>query len=100
MANFMVGIGVGVVVGMLVAPQAGAETRGMLAERAGQGREYLRDRRWNDAASELIQRGREAVNRQRDHLREALDAGKQAYRDTVNRPPESGTTGSQGSPEM
>lgn len=100
LANFMVGIGVGVVVGMLFAPQAGAETRGLLAERAGQGREYLRDRRWNDAASELIQRGREVVNRQRDHLREALDAGKQAYRDTVNQPPESEATGTQEAPGM
>jgi hypothetical protein len=74
----------------------------MLAERAGQGRDYIRDHRWNvgDSASELIQRGREVVNRQRDHLREALDAGKQAYRDTVNRPPESGTTGTQGAPGM
>jgi gas vesicle protein len=94
----MVGIGVGVVVGMLFAPQAGAETRSLLADRAGQGRDYLRDHGWKmgDSASELIERGRELVSRQRDHLREALDAGKQAYRDTVSRPPESGTPGAEG----
>ena len=92
LANFLVGIGVGVVVGLLFAPQAGAETRERIADRANQGRDYLREHGWNvgDTASELIERGREVVNRQRDHLREALDAGKQAYRETVNRPQESG----------
>jgi gas vesicle protein len=75
---------------MLFAPNAGADTRDMLRERAGQGRDYLRDRGGSlaDSASELIERGREMMSRQRDHLREAIDAGKQAYRDTVNRPPE------------
>jgi hypothetical protein len=75
---------------MLFAPQAGAETRGYLSDKAGHGREYLRDQSGalRDSASELIERGREIVNRQRDNLREAIDAGKQAYRDTVNQPPE------------
>jgi gas vesicle protein len=87
LASFLVGIGVGVVAGMLFAPQAGAETRGLLMDRAGRGRDYLRDRSGSlkDSASELIERGREMMNRQRDHLREAIDAGKQAYRDTVSR---------------
>jgi hypothetical protein len=40
------------------------------------------------------------MNRQRDHLREAIDAGKQAYRDTVNHPPESGTSGPEPNPGM
>jgi hypothetical protein len=39
----------------------------------------------------LIERGREAVGRQRDNLREALDAGKQAYHDTVTRPSDTPT---------
>jgi gas vesicle protein len=95
LANFLVGIGVGTVVGMLFAPYAGAETRGRIVDGAGQGREYLRDRSTTvrDSASELIQRGREMMERQRDHLREAIDAGKQAYQDTVNQPPQTGTTG-------
>lgn len=95
LANFLVGIGVGTVVGMLFAPYAGAETRGLIADRANQSRDYLRDRSGSvrDSASELIQRGREMMERQRDHLREALDAGKQAYQDTVNQPPQTGSTG-------
>jgi gas vesicle protein len=90
LANFLVGFGLGVVAGMLFAPTAGAETRGYLAGQAGRSRDYLRDRSgaWKDTASELIERGREMVGRQRENLREAIDAGKQAYRDTVNKPAE------------
>jgi gas vesicle protein len=91
--SFLVGLGLGAVVGMLFAPQPGSETRGMIAGKADQGREYMRQRSGGirDSASELIERGREVVGRQRDNLREALDAGKQAYNDTVSRPPDSPT---------
>ncbi len=89
LASFLVGLGVGAVIGVLIAPQAGAETRGMLAERAGQGRDYLRDRTSSlrESAGEFVERGREVVSRQRDNLREAIDAGRQAYRETVSPPP-------------
>jgi gas vesicle protein len=88
--SFLVGMGVGAVAAMLFAPQAGSETRGMIAGKAGESRDYLRHQSGNirDSAGELVQRGRELVNRQRDHLREALDAGKQAYHETVDRPPD------------
>ena len=87
-ASLLVGAGLGLVVGMLFAPKPGAETRGLLAERAGEVPDYVRDRSatLRDSASEIIERGREIMSRQRDHLREAIDAGKQAYRDTVKGP--------------
>jgi gas vesicle protein len=91
--SFLVGLGLGAVVGMLFAPQPGSETRGMIAGKAEQGREYVQRRSGSirDSASELVERGREVVSRQRDNLREALDAGKQAYHDTVTRPSDTPT---------
>jgi gas vesicle protein len=86
---FLLGLGVGIGIGLLFAPKSGEETRGMLKSKADEGREYLRQRgvELRDNASDLIDKGRQAVNRQRDNLMEAMEAGKQAYRDTIGEPP-------------
>jgi gas vesicle protein len=88
---FLLGLGVGIGVGLLFAPTSGEETRGMLKTKAGEGKEYLKQRssELRDSASDLIEQGKEAVNRQKDNLVEAMEAGKQAYRETVNEPPPS-----------
>jgi hypothetical protein len=39
-----------------------------------------------DSAGEIIERGKEAISRQKDTLAEAVEAGKQAYRETVGQP--------------
>jgi len=36
-----------------------------------------------DNANDLVEKGRDAVARQKDSLNEAIEAGKQAYRDKV-----------------
>ena len=86
------GLGVGVALGMVFAPKAGAETRSMIRERANEGGEYLRRRgtelRENasgivDKGKDLVDRGKGLVDKQREQLGAALDAGRQAYRDTV-----------------
>jgi gas vesicle protein len=89
MSNFLFGLGVGIGVGMLFAPNAGAETREMLASRAEEGKDYLRQRssEWRDQASGLVERGKQVVNRQKGNLSEAVEAGKQAYRETVGQDP-------------
>jgi gas vesicle protein len=86
---FLLGLGVGIGIGLLFAPKSGEETRGMLKSKAEEGREYLKQRgvELRDSASDLIDKGREAVSRQRDNLMEAVEAGKQAYRDTIGEPP-------------
>jgi gas vesicle protein len=82
---FFLGLGIGVAVGMIFAPQAGAETRNLIRNRASEGGDYVRRRgsELREGAGELLERGKTAVNRQRDQLRGAVEAGKQAYRDTV-----------------
>ena len=86
---FLLGLGVGIGIGLLFAPKSGEETRGMLKTKAGEGKEYLKQRgaELRDSASELLEKGKEAVSRQKDNLMEAMEAGKQAYRETVGEPP-------------
>ena len=85
LSYFCLGLGVGVAVGILFAPKSGEETRELIRSRANEGKDYLRRRgeEWKDSATEMVERGRTAINRQRDQLSSALDAGKQAYRETV-----------------
>jgi|SRR5579871_5312537 gas vesicle protein len=87
---FFLGLGLGVAVGLLFAPNSGAETRDMIRAKADESKDYLR-RRGNDlrdTANDAIERGKTAVSRQRDHLAAAVDAGKQAYREAVSGTPD------------
>ena len=90
---FLTGLGIGALVGILFAPQAGEKTRELIAGRAEEGRDYLtkRGREFRDQASDYVdrgktaansyvERGKEAVSHQRDQIASAIEAGKQAYR--------------------
>lgn len=92
---FLTGLGLGAVIGVLYAPKSGAETRRALAEGAEQGREYLSQRgtEAREHVSQFVDRGRDVLNRQREQLNSALEAGRQAYRDAVTGSG-SGSTGS------
>jgi len=96
MANFFLGLGIGVGIGMLFAPKSGEETRDLLLNKADEGKEYLKKQTTvlRENASDLVDKGRdvvsrqkdnlnEAISRQKDNLNEAIEAGKQAYREKV-----------------
>ena len=96
LSYFFLGMGIGVAIGILFAPKSGEETRRIIRERADEGRDYVKKRsdegrdyvkrrtdEARESASQAVERGREAVSRQRDQLSAAVEAGKQAYRDTV-----------------
>jgi gas vesicle protein len=87
LSSFLLGLGVGVGIGMLFAPKSGHETRELLKNKAGDGADYIKSRgsEFKQTASEWVDKGREAVGRQKEHLADAMEAGKQAYRETVNR---------------
>ena len=88
LASFLLGVGVGVGLGLLFAPKSGEETRELLRGKADEGKEYLRKRgsEFRDSASDIFERGKEAIGRQKDTLAEAVEAGKQAYREAVAQP--------------
>jgi len=83
----LLGLGVGVGIGMLFAPKSGEETRELIKNKAGEGTDYLKQRgtEFKESAAEWVDRGKEALNRQKDSLSDAMEAGKQAYRDAVGR---------------
>ncbi len=84
---FVLGFGIGVAVGILFAPQSGEETRELIRSKAGEGKDYLKRRgeALYESASDLVDKGKSAVSRQRDQLSAAVEAGKQAYREAVGK---------------
>ncbi len=89
---FLLGAGVGLAVGLLFAPKSGEETRALLKGRADEGRDYVKRKSGEvrETASDFVERGREAVLRQREQVAAAVEAGRQAYREAHgNYPPES-----------
>jgi gas vesicle protein len=88
LANFFLGLGIGVGLGILFAPKSGDETRDLLLSKADEGKEYLKRQSsaWKDQAGDLIDKGKDAINRQKDTLADAVNAGKQAYREKVEAP--------------
>jgi len=78
---FLVGVGIGALLGVLFAPKSGEETREFLAKRADEGREYAQKRakELRERADELIERGKDAAAKKRDSLAAAVEAGREAF---------------------
>jgi gas vesicle protein len=85
---FFLGLGLGVAVGVLFAPKSGAETREFIRSKAEEGVDFVKQRGddLRQTATETIDRGKETLRRQKESLSAAVDAGKQAYRDSVSHP--------------
>jgi gas vesicle protein len=79
---FLVGLGIGALVGILYAPKSGDETRELLSRKADEGRDYAQKkaRELRERAEDLIERSKEIMSRQKDALSSAVDAGKDAYK--------------------
>ncbi len=78
---FLVGLGVGTLLGILFAPKSGGETRDYLTQKAEEGREYAQKkaRELRERAEELLERSKDVVGRQKDQIAAAVEAGKEAY---------------------
>lgn len=78
---FLVGLGIGALVGILFAPKSGEETRDYLLDKAEEGREYAqrKARELKDRADDLVERGKSVASRQKDSISAAVEAGRDAY---------------------
>ena len=86
LSYFMLGLGIGVAVGIVFAPQSGEDTRGLIRSKALEGGDYVKRQSevLRGTAEELVEKGKTALKTQKEQLAAAVDAGKQAYRESVS----------------
>lgn len=90
---FLAGLGIGAAIGILYAPSSGGEMR----ERVRAAAEDLPDRvkettrQAREQAGSWAEKGRDYLNQQKDQIRSAYEAGRQAYREATGEKVE-GTT--------
>lgn len=80
---FIIGGFVGAAIGMLFAPKSGEETRAYLTSRARESADFLASQKQalEERASTVLEQGKEVLNRQRESIAAAIEAGKQAYKE-------------------
>ena len=85
-SSFVVGLGVGFGIGMLFAPKSGQETREIIKTKAEEGADYIKQRGsdFKDTASGWVDKGADAVRRQKESPSDDVEAGKQAASDEVS----------------
>src|SRR6266851_4654591 len=78
---FLVGLGIGALVGILFAPKSGEETREFLSVKADEGREYAqrKARELRERDEDILERSKSAAVRQKETIAAAVDAGRDAY---------------------
>lgn len=88
LSYFFLGLGLGVVAGVLFAPKSGEETRDFLMSKANEGAELAKRRaaEARDAAVDTYERGVSKVQRHKENLTAAVEAGRQAYRESTAKP--------------
>ena len=80
---FLAGLGIGAVLALLFAPKSGEETRGYIAQKAEEGREFVKTKtgELRRQAEDAVEKGKDMVSKQKELLSAALEAGKQAYQE-------------------
>jgi len=80
---FFLGLGLGVAVGVLFAPQSGEETRRLIKDKAEEGVDVLKRKSADlqETAAEALDRGKQTLQRRKETLAAAVEAGRQAYRE-------------------
>jgi len=82
-AFFLAGAGIGAILALLFAPKSGKETRDYISQKAGESREKVaaKSQDYRRQAEGYVDKAKDVVNKQKEQLSAALEAGKQAYRE-------------------
>jgi gas vesicle protein len=91
---FVVGSGVGAVLALLFAPKSGRETRDVIVQKATDSRDFVSSkmndgrsyvegagRKVTDDFGSFVDKSKEALQRQKEQITAAFEAGKAAYRE-------------------
>ncbi|MBN2432076.1 MAG: YtxH domain-containing protein [Acidobacteria bacterium] len=94
MVYFLFGGLVGAISALLLAPRSGEETREFISSRVKEGRDYVNEGlksaqeqivktkdRLTTEARDAIHRGRKIVDKEKEVISAAIEAGKQAYKE-------------------
>jgi gas vesicle protein len=78
---FLVGLGVGSLIGILFAPKSGEETREYLSQKINKGSKHARKkaRKLREHAEGLVERGKEMVNQKKEQIAAEVDEAAKAY---------------------
>jgi gas vesicle protein len=78
---FLVGLGIGSLIGILYAPKSGVKTREYLAKRATEGNEFVyhKARELKAQAEELVERGKKMITKTKGQIAAAIDEGRETY---------------------
>jgi gas vesicle protein len=84
---FVAGLGIGAAVALLFAPQTGEETRKQIKKTAQDGGDFVvsKGKEFRKQAEDLVDQGKDMVNKQKARLADALESGKQTVRETFSR---------------
>jgi gas vesicle protein len=80
---FLVGMGLGAIAGLLLAPRSGEETRKYLRERSNKGLDTLAQQAGKlcESADKIVKKGKEFIGPHCDSVKTDPEAEKQAYQE-------------------
>jgi gas vesicle protein len=82
---FLLGLGLGSLISVLLAPQSGDETRHYVSRKAKDASDYAqrKTREVQERAGTLVEQGKEAIQEKKHQVSAAVDAGREAYRQEI-----------------
>ena len=78
---FLVGLGIGSLLGILFAPKSGKRTREYMAQKAKEASEHTQKkaRKLTERAEDLVERAKEAVAQKKEQIAAGVDVGGESY---------------------